>query len=272
MKKTLAIVTVVYESYTATNDFLASLAKQKNKDFHLYLADLSKNKQEIKTNLPITILESTNLGYAHGVNLGLKKALKDGLENFCIINNDVFFNDDFVEKISSSIIKHSSSIIGGKIYYAPGYEFHKIRYQKKDLGKVLWYAGGKINWNHVLTPHRGVDEVDKCQYNHFEKNDFVTGCLMCFDKRVIDKIGYLDESYFLYYEDADYCERAKRKNINLFYDPSNVIWHKNAQSTQGSGSNIHQKFQRKSRLKFGFRYAPIRTKIHLLKEFILNSR
>jgi len=271
MKKTLAIVTVVYESYTTTNDFLASLAKQKNKDFHLYLADLSKNKQEIKTNLPKTILKSTNKGYGHGVNLGIKKAIEDGNEYFCIINNDTFFEENFVDAVLNSILHHPSSILGGKIYYAPNFEYYKTRYKKSDLGHVLWYAGGKIDWNHVLTPHRGVDEIDKGQYNHFKKNDFVTGCLMCFDKKVIETIGYLDESYFLYYEDADFCVRAQKNNIDLFYDPSIIIWHKNAQSTEGSGSKIHQKHQQRNRLRFGLKYAPFRTKLHLFKNYIFKN-
>ena len=87
---------------------------------------------------------------------------------------------------------------------------------------------------------------------------------MIFNKSVIDKIGYLDESYFLYYEDADWCERAKKAGINLYYDPSIVIWHKNAQSTGGAGSKLHQKYQEKNRLKFGLKYAPWKTKLHLI--------
>ncbi len=271
MKKTLAVITTVYNSYSATDDFLLSLTKQKNKDFHLYLSDLSDKKTEIKTDLLKTILNSDNLGYAHGINLGLKKAIKDGLENFCIINNDVFFENNFVEKVLSSIFKHQSSILGGKIYYAPGYEYHKSSYQKTDLGKVLWYAGGALDWNNVFTPHRGVDEVDRGQFNSFEKTDFITGCLMCFDKKVIDKIGYFDENYFLYYEDADFCVRAQKNNIDLFYDPSIVTWHKNAQSTEGAGSALHQKYQQKNRLKFGLKYAPLKTKLHLIKNALFNK-
>jgi len=275
MKKTLAIITTVYENYTATEDFLASLAKQKNQDFHLFLINLSESMppEGWPNGLPsgVTIIKGINKGYAYGLNLGLKKAIENGFEYFCVMNNDVFFNDDFVEKVSSSISQHISSILGGKIYYAPGFEYHKQRYQKTDLGYILWYAGGKIDWNHVLTPHRGVDEVDKGQFDNFEKTDFITGCLMCFDKKVINKTGYFDESYFLYYEDAEYCLRAQKNNLDLFYDPSIIIWHKNAQSTEGVGSVIHQKYQQKNRLKFGLKYAPLRTKFHLIKNLLFNK-
>ena len=91
---------------------------------------------------------------------------------------------------------------------------------------------------------------------------------MMFDKKFFETVGPLDESYVMYYEDADWCMRARRAGIKLYYDPKIVIYHKNAQSTGGAGSELHGSYQRKNRLKFGFRYAPVGTKIHLLKNYV----
>jgi GT2 family glycosyltransferase len=270
----LAVITVVYQNYNTLRDFIESLQKQLNKNFQLFIVDLSDKKQKIDLSTvhrPSSIVNGSNLGYAHGVNIGLQEAIKQGFSKFCVINNDTFFEKDFVSSVLQSTINHPSSIIGGKIYYAPGYEYHKSRYKKSDLGKVLWYAGGSVNWNHALTPHYGVDEVETGKYNKLEKTGFVNGCLMCFDKSVIEKVGFWDESYFLYFEDSDFCERAKQKKIELWYDPTIIIWHKNAQSTGGSGSQIHLKYQKKNQLVFGIKYAPLRTKFHLLKNYILNT-
>lgn len=273
MKNKLAIITVFYNNYQVGEDFFKSLGNQKNQNFHVYVADLSikkkKNLGGVYNSFPkiakkITIISSQNKGYAYGVNLGLKEAIKNGFFNFCVINNDVFFNNDFVDQVLLALKNNPYSISGGKIYYAKGFEYYKDRYQKKDLGSVIWYAGGFFDWRNVLTPHRGVDEIDRGWYNNLEEVDFVTGCLMIFDKKVVKKIGFWDESYFLYFEDADYCQKAIKKNIKIYYNPKIVIYHKNAQSTQGAGSLIHQKYQKKSRLKFGLKYAPLRTKIHLL--------
>jgi len=161
MPHKLAVITVVYENYTVLQDFLKSLEKQNNKNFTLFVVDLSKNKKSIKaTPFETIIISGLNKGYAHGINIGLKKASESGIHFFCILNNDTYFEKDFIDMSMRSLLDHSSSIIGGKIYYAPGYEYHKDRYSKQDLGKVFWYAGGSIDWNHALTPHRGVDEVD----------------------------------------------------------------------------------------------------------------
>ncbi len=265
----LAIITVIYQNYTVLADFLQSLEKQTDKNFHLSIADLSKDKQKIDTkNIASTIIDAENLGYAHGINIGIEKAVKDGCTQFCVVNSDIYFAENFVSKASQSIENHPNSIIGGKIYYAPGFEYHKERYNLDQLGTVFWFAGGTIDWNHVLVSHRGVDELDQGQYDTFEETDFITGCLVCYDKSIVDHIGRWDKSYFMYYEDTDYSVRAKRKGIKLYYDPSIIIWHKNAQSTDGAGSEFHQKYQKQNRLKFGLKYAPLKTKLFLVKNHL----
>lgn len=273
MPKKIALITVVYQNYSVLKDLFDSLEKQSNNNFHFYIADLSTTKKKIQSkDLPITVIFGENKGYSHGVNLCLAQAEKDGISLYAVINNDIIVAENFIENLQSSFSSYPNSVIGGKIYYAPGYEYHKLRYKKTDLGKVFWYAGGTIDWNNVYINHRGVDEIDQGQFDKPEKTDFVTGCLLCFDKAVVDKIGYWNEEYFLYFEDADYCEQAKRKNIPLIYNPNLVIWHKNAQSTEGSGSNIHTKYQNENRLRFGLKYAPLKTRFYLLLELFSPRR
>jgi len=269
MDKKIAVITVLYENYTILPDFFTSFEKQTSNNFHIFIVDLSKNKKQIKLPSFATRLSGINKGYAFGINLGIKEALSQKYSQFCAINSDVFVSGNFVENMSTSLEKHPSSLIGGKIYYAPGFEYHKGKYEQKDMGKILWYAGGINDWNNCLTKHRGVDEVDAGKYDTFNKTDFITGCFMSFDISVLKKIGLWNQSYFLYYEDADYCERAKRSSIALFYDPSIVLWHKNAQSTQGSGSLFHQTYQRKNQLRFGLKYAPFKTKLHLIINYFI---
>lgn len=272
MNHSLAIITPVYQNYEVLQDFFSSLEKQNNKKFRVFVVDLSDDKKSITNkNLDISVLKADNLGYAYGVNLGVDAALKSGFEIFCVMNNDTYVKNDFVEEVIRAVEKNPSSLIGGKIYYAPGYEYHKARYKKSQLGKVLWYAGGIMDWKNVFTNHRGVDLVDNGQFEVMETTDFITGCLICFDKSVWNQVGKWNESYFLYFEDADYCERCRRKGLKLLYDPNIVLWHKVSQSTGGSGSSIHTKYQEKNRLTFGLKYAPWRTKLHLIKNYFLNK-
>lgn len=268
MKNNIAVISVNYNNYDVTFDFIRCFNNQTNKNFKIFLADLSDKRRKMNTDNYVHWIFSKNKGYAHGINIALKQALDLGFLKFVVINNDVIVDNNFISNVQHSLETNKNSIIGGKIYYAPGYEYYKNRYHKYEKGKVIWYAGGSIDWNNVNGVHRGVNEVDHGQYDSLVTIDFITGCLMCFDKTIILKTGYWDESYFMYFEDGDWCERAKKKNIQLLYDPSIVIWHKNAQSTGGSGSSIQKKYQKYSRLKFGLKYAPLKTKLHLLKNLI----
>lgn len=268
----IGLVTVNYNQYQLTREFLDSLSKVKNsKELSVFIADVSTKKEELKTNkypMKLVLKKLPNKGYAFGINEGIKYFLKKGITKFCAVNNDIFFDKNFAVEAKNGFKK--TDIFGGKIYYAPRYEYHK-KYKENEIGKVLWYAGGIDDWKNVFTYHRGVDEVDRGQFNKFEETDFITGCMLFFNNKVVDQVGFWDEKYFLYYEDSDFCERAKRAGFKLYYNPKIIIYHKNAQSTGGSGSLLHQKYQKKNRLIFGLKYAPFRTKIHLVKNYLLGK-
>lgn len=276
----LAIATVVYNTYGILDDFFSSLdasisaARISCKDgdslnVTVYLADLSDSPQDYAYPPYVQVIPAENRGYAHGVNMATVQAMRDGQQQFMVINSDVIFSKDCVSNALARLTDHPKTILGGKIWYAAGYEYHTDRYSDDQRGTVLWYAGGKIDWNHVTTAHCGVDEVDGPEWNTPGKTEFVTGCLMLYDRQVIDTVGLWDEAYFLYFEDADFCVRAAQAGVALRYEPSIGIWHKNAQSTDGAGSDLHMRYQRRNRLRFGLKYAPWRTKLHLVKDAVL---
>lgn len=270
MKK-LAIITVVYKNYDVLEDYFASLSKQTDTKVTVFVIDTSDRPEYLTLPSYAHRVTMINRGYAAAVNKGIDEALRRGFDAFVITNSDIVFKHDFVSRVYQALERHPHSLIGGKIYYAKGYEYHKERYLEKEKGRVLWYAGGRISWEHALTPHRGVDLVDRGQFDTEGKTGFINGCLMIYDRQVYDKVGAWDESYFMYFEDSDYSVRAVKKGVDLWYDPSIVIWHKSAQSTGGTGSEFQMKIQKKNQLRFGLKYAPLKTKLHLLKNFLLKG-
>jgi len=108
------------------------------------------------------IVNNDNLGFTGGNNIGIRYALKDEADFVFILNNDTEIKNDCILELWKTFSKNENiGIVAPKIYYAPGFEFHKDRYKESDLGKVIWFAGGKIDWNNILGQHIGVDEVDK---------------------------------------------------------------------------------------------------------------
>ena len=207
-----------------------------------------------------------NLGFTGGNNLGIKKALKDGADFVFLLNNDTILDKDcLTHLIKQACLADQNAILGPKIYFAPGHEFHHDRYLPSQRGKVIWYAGGAIDWKNILTSHRGVDEVDKSQYDRIEQTDFVSGCAMLVKKEVFEKIGLLDDRYFLYLEDNDFCQRAQKAGFKVFYVPKAKVWHVNAGSSE-VGGGLHDYYLTRNRMLFGMRYADRQTKMALLKE------
>lgn len=254
---------------------LASLKNIKLNNFKLTIVAVnnpSKEEFDLKINslgeIPLVVIKnSKNLGFAGGNNIGIEYALENGADYVLILNNDTYVDKDFlVELLKVAEQNSSAGILVPKIYFASGFEFHKDRYSQKEKGKVFWYGGGEMDWANVIGHHRGVDEVDRGQYNKTEETEIATGCCMLIKKEVLNNVGLFDDKYFLYYEDADLSIRVKKKGFQIVYVPTSIIWHKNAGSAGGSGSVLQDYYITRSRLLFGFRYAPTRSKLALFRE------
>jgi len=202
--------------------------------------------------------------------LGISYALDHLSDYIFIVNNDTVISDNELLKILIKEFEKDplSGFVTPKIYFAPKYEFHKKQYKRSQLGKVIWYAGGRIDWKNVLFSHRGVDMVDTGIYLKTEQTDFCTGCAILTSKEVLNKVGLFNDQYFAYLEDADLCMRVKKAGYKLLYVGDTGIWHKTSQSSDGSGSAFHDYFMTRNRLIFGLKYATLRTKIALIKESI----
>lgn len=282
-------VSVVVLNYNGKKDTLAclqSLFYLNRKGFRLSIILIDNNSSELiepeLSNLISVLSEdkktkdidfklivnADNLGYAQGNNIGILEAFKNHSDYVFILNNDTVVDNDVINNLLKTVNKYKWGIVGPKIYFYPGNEFHFDMYESKDRGKVIWYAGGIIDWNNVLLSHRGVDLVDRGQFNRHLETEFISGCAMFMSIKVLKNIGLFNKDYFLYLEDADLCFRARKAKYKLGFSPKAVVWHKNAMSSNRPGSDIHVYYQTRNRLLFGLQYAKLRTKLALIKESI----
>jgi GT2 family glycosyltransferase len=222
------------------------------------------------SNMKYKFMQSgANLGFAGGNNVGIQDAVKRGFDYILLMNDDLILSKDLVTKLVSFMEQNSDvGVASPKMYFAKGYEFHKDRYKDSEKGHVFWYAGGNIDRANVYTSHRGVDEVDKGQYDKIEQTDVANGACMIVRREVFEKIGLLDASFFLYWEDADFSERVKKLNYKVVYFPGTCIWHKVSASTGGSGSPSNDYFLIRNRFYFAMRYSPIWTRFAVLRDTI----
>ncbi|MDO8487440.1 MAG: glycosyltransferase family 2 protein [Candidatus Curtissbacteria bacterium] len=271
----IAIVVLNYKGLGETLECLESLRRCAKGNYNVEIIVVENGSDdgsvEALSKIKDThfVANNKNLGFSGGMNSGIRYALKRNADYIIILNNDTIVDKNLVVTLAKSA--QSADIVAPKIYFAPGFEFHKDRYKKQDLGKVIWYAGGSIDWKNILGIHTGVDEIDKGQFAKYKEIDFATGACMLIKKEVFEKIGLLDEKYFLYLEDMDFCVRVKKAGFKIKFCPGAILWHKNAVSAGGSGSKLQDYYITRNRLLFAFKYAKPRTKIAVLKQIILQS-
>jgi len=272
-------ISVAILNWNGVNDTLAcleSIQKLSLRDYKLSVIvvdnkssdDSLEKLREIKLkNADYELLtNNANYGFAKGNNLGITNAINSGAEYILVLNNDTEVDSQSLQGLVGFMDDNPEfGAVSPKIYFAKGYEFHKKRYQKSDLGKVVWYAGGDIDWANVYGANHGVDEVDQGQFEEVKETDFSTGACSLLRVETLRKVGLYEEKYFMYLEDVDLSVRMIKGGWKIGYCDGAHIWHKVAQSS-GIGSDLNDYFITRNRMFFGFRYAPIRAKVALIKE------
>ena len=192
----------------------------------------------------VTILEMhANLRYAGGNNAGIRFALAQGADQIMLLNNDTTVDPAFLGAMTGSLL--SSPDIG---IVAPKILYHA------DAGR-LWYAGGEISFWTGTMRHRGIREPDDGRFDAPCETAYASGCCLLAKRSTVEKIGLLDESYFMYSEDADWCMRARRAGFRIMYEPRARVWHKISVSAGGHLSLFKLRNKFLSNLRFFSRYA-----------------
>ena len=189
------------------------------------------------------IVNESNLRFAGGSNVGMKHALENGAGYVLLLNNDTIVDHEFLTHlVQLAESDKNAGMIGPKIYYYSD-------------PKRLWFAGGKIEWWKGWISHVGIRESERGQYDAVKEVDYLTGCCLLVKREVIERIGMLDEAYYIYGEDVDWCLQAAQAGYKIFYVPSAVIWHKVSMSTGGHLSWYKNWNKLKSQLRLMARYA-----------------
>lgn len=239
----LAIVIVNWNNFPDTRACLNSVfaADCQNFSLQLFVVDngstddsLSRLREEFGARVEILASEK-NLGFAGGNNLAIRRALAHGADLVLLLNNDTIVADDVFQKLLEACLSYPDfGIFGGKIYY-------------HTENKRLWYAGGEIYRGLARTRHLGFGKLDSPIYQKSRPVSFITGCLMLIRREVFEKIGLLEESLFLYFEDVEFCLRAARQNIAMLYVPAAVISHKVGAGGRGQYTPHYLYYQTRNR-------------------------
>ncbi|MDZ7290116.1 MAG: glycosyltransferase family 2 protein [candidate division KSB1 bacterium] len=217
---------------------LASLRKVSYQPRHILVIDNASTDgsvEAIREQFPeVEVLANAkNERFARANNQGMEKALAAGAGMVLLLNNDTEVAPDFLEHlVAAAESRPDVGMVAPKIYY-------------HHDPQLLWFAGGRVNfWTgriyHLGLRQHEAPQSDQQEHNSPEVVDFLTGCAILAKRECLEKIGWLDESYYMYVEDVDWCWRARQAGFVCLYQPAAKIWHK-VSASAGDSFKIYHK-------------------------------
>ena len=161
------------------------------------------------------IQNDKNYGYTGGNNIAMRYVVNHSAPDyFLLLNNDTVVAPDFLAPMVKMAESDASiGIAGPKVYYY-------------DFPNRIQSAGAKVNMRTGQSSLIGIKQIDTGQFDMQQEIDHVSGCCLLIKKELIQRVGLLDESYFCYWDETDYCFRAREAGYRVVYIPEAKIWHK----------------------------------------------
>jgi GT2 family glycosyltransferase len=162
---------------------------------------------------PVALLElGANYGYAGGNNRGIRHGLGD-CDYVWLLNPDVVVAPDCLARLVAAAEADLRAAVLGPL----------VR-MREEPERIL-SAGGCLGSG--PPGHRGLGEVDRGQFAAPAAVDYVTGCALLARRSAVESIGLLDERFFLYYEEVEWCHRARAAGFTCLVVPDAIAWHPN---------------------------------------------
>ncbi|OHD53693.1 MAG: hypothetical protein A2Y33_07165 [Spirochaetes bacterium GWF1_51_8] len=216
--------------------------------------EIRKANKNTRIKHPLVLIQTgKNIGFAGGNNFGIRYAIGNPECEFVwCLNNDTVVEKDALGKLAGYI--HERPEIGGKktALFAT-----KLRCYEQP--ESVFSVGGKyIPWNGRLKGDRL--ETDLGQYDWEIRIHSVAGASMAATTEFIRDVGFLDDEYFLFFEEFDWSIRALRHGYSLGYQWQSIVYHKGGMSI-GGGSKAPSPFSvyhnTRSKLIFTKKHFPL---------------
>lgn len=189
-----------------------------------------------------------NIGYGRGISRIVKKQLAN-YDYFLVLNPDTIVHKGCIAILAQELKRNNKSgIVGPKILDGQG---------------RIWSVGGEIDPKRYSGGLIDFGKKNKIYKEKVISVDYVSGTAMLIRREVFENIGPFAEDYFLYYEDVDFCQRARKAGWGVVVIPEAVITHIGS-TTTGHGSPLMHYYLARNRLLFMEKFAPFKIKIREL--------
>lgn len=154
-----------------------------------------------------------NLGYAGNNNVGIAAAIEQGADWVFVLNEDTILAPDCLDRlVESGESDPAIGIVGPMVYH-------------HHTPDVIQSAGGMLG-THWESIHLGRDEPDQGQYAGPHEVEWISGCGILVRREAILQVGMIDERYFYFWEETEWCIRIGRAGWKIVHVPQAKMWHK----------------------------------------------
>lgn len=223
-------VTAIVLNWNGLEDTLACLATLRESSFenlNIIVVDngsrTSPASEIAQRWADIDVVElPTNLGYAGGNNVGIRRALANGADFVWVLNNDTVVHPEALQELVGAAGRHPrAGVVGSKVLRA-------------DQPTTLWVAWGTVTWRQSLIGLVGEDRPDGPAFACEKVVPWVPGCSLLFRREALEVAGTFDDEFFAYHEDVDWAARALMAGWTSVYCGTATIWH----SVHGSSGGV----------------------------------
>lgn len=268
MRPKVSIIIVNWNKKEDTIHCLSSLKNISYQNFKIVVVDNGStdgSQKAIKANFPeVELIENEkNLGVCKGNNIAIKKELKEKTDYILLLNNDTVIKEpNFLDiLVNYADKKKEIGIVGPKTFY------YKTN--------IIQFGGGKINnfLGFAIHMYKGVNEKNFNIKTPYEV-DYISSCCLLIKKEVIRKVGLLDPIFFAYYDDTDWCFRAKKAGYKIILVPESTIFHQNYSiyKTNNKLNSIKSYYLARNAIIFGRKnLSGLKKMSYLLAQFIFRA-
>jgi GT2 family glycosyltransferase len=214
----VAIVILNWNNLEDTLECIESLRRSSFRSFRMIVVDngSTDGSQAALREVPdIELVEiEHNIGPTRGLNVGVKRALEGACDYVVPMNNDIVVHEEMVARLVA--VAEGDPLVGvagPKMYY----------FEPPDL---LWFAGGTVSRWRGKSKHIGFKQRDTGQHDRLREIDYVGGAAVLVRRAVYEQIGGENPAFFIYFNDTDFCMRAKAAGWKVVYAPDAILWHK----------------------------------------------
>jgi GT2 family glycosyltransferase len=221
-------VLVIVLNWNGADDTLACLESLRGVDYPAFDTVVIDNGSResvaprVRASFPtvVCIELPVNLGYAGGNNVGLRRALEMQYDFAYVLNNDAVVERDALRAAVEAALPGGVAAVGGKVLAFD------------DPGR-LWMTYGSIDYRQSLVSLAGWGETDAGQYDEARDVEWIPGCALLLSCAALREVGLLDEEFFAYHEDVDWCASARERGWRIRYTPDSVVRHRGNRTLGG---------------------------------------